>query len=54
MEAVTSPSAFGVMVKVKFWLAEEWVRDEAVPPVTEMSSSVKVTGRSACQSLLPR
>ena len=44
MEAVTSPSASGVMVKVKFWLAEEWVRDEAVPPVTEMSSSVKVTG----------
>ena len=35
--AVTSPSASGVRVNVKFWLAEEWVRDEAVPPVTEMS-----------------
>ena len=44
MEAVTCPSASGVMVKVKFWLAEEWARLEAVPPVAEMSSSVKVAG----------
>ena len=44
MEAVTSPSASGVMVKVKFWLAEEWVRDEAVPPVTEI---VQREGRPA-------
>ena len=41
--AVTSPSASGVMVKVKFWLADEWA-GEAVPPVTEMSPRVKVVG----------
>ena len=44
MEAVTSPSASGVMVKMKIWLADEWARLEAVPPVAEMSSSVKVAG----------
>ena len=44
MEAVTSPSASGVMVKVKFWLADEWARLEAVPPVAEMSPRVKVVG----------
>ena len=43
-EAVTSPSASGVMVKVKFWLADEWARLEAVPPVAEMSPRVKVVG----------
>ena len=43
MEAVTSPSASGVMVKVYFWVVEpSWARPEASPPVTEMSSSVKV------------
>ena len=44
ISTVTSPSAPGVRVNVKFWLAEEWVRSEAVPPVAEMSSSVKVSG----------
>ena len=34
----------GVMVKVKFWLADEWARLEAVPPVAEMSPRVKVVG----------
>ena len=38
MEAVTSPSADGVMVKVKIWLPDWWDRDEAVPPVTATSS----------------
>ena len=43
MEAVTSPSASGVMVKVYFWVVEpSWARPEASPPVMEMSSSVKV------------
>ena len=42
--AVTKPSAPGVRVNVKFWLAEEWARFEAVPPVTNTSPSVKVAG----------
>ena len=44
MEAVTSPSASGVMVKVKFWLADEWARLEAVPPVTDTSDMANVSG----------
>ena len=44
MEAVTSPSASGVMVKVKFWLADEWARLEAVPPVTDTSDMANVAG----------
>ena len=42
--AVTSPSAPGVRVNVKFWLAEEWVRSEAVPPVTDTSDMTNVAG----------
>ena len=42
--AVTSPSASGARVNVKFWLAEEGARSEAVPPETDTSPSVKVSG----------
>ena len=41
---VTSPSAPGVRVNVKFWLAEEWVRSEAVPPITDTSDMTNVAG----------
>ena len=44
ISTVTSPSAPGVRVNVKFWLAEEWARLEAVPPVAEMSLRVNVSG----------
>ena len=42
--AVTKPSAPGVRVNVKFWLAEEWARFEAVPPVTDTSDMANVAG----------
>ena len=42
--AVTSPSVSGVRVNVKFWLAEEWARFEAVPPVTDTSDMANVAG----------
>ena len=42
--AVTKPSAPGVRVNVKFWLAGEGARFEAVPPVTNTSPSVNVSG----------
>ena len=44
ISAVTSPSAPGVRVNVKFWLAEEWARFEAVPPVTDTSDMANVAG----------
>ena len=45
-DAVTCPLALGVRVNVKFWLAGlEWDRDEAAPPVAEMSDPcVNVAG----------
>ena len=40
---VTWPSELGVTVNVYFWVVTpSWARPEASPPVTEMSSSVKV------------
>ena len=44
MDAVTLPSADGVMVKVKVWLPDGWARLEAVPLVTDMSSRMNVAG----------
>ena len=44
ISAVTSPSAPGVMMNVKFWLAEELTRFEAVPPVTDTSDMANVAG----------
>ena len=44
MEAVTSPSADGVRVKVKIRLPDGWARTVAFPPATDMSSWMNVAG----------